>query len=29
MSTPQVPVGTIKSFGEFGPKYEVGQPIRH
>ena len=29
MSTPQVPIGTIKSFGEFGPKYEVGHPTRH
>jgi len=28
MSTPSVPVGTIKSFGAFGPKYEVGQPLR-
>lgn len=25
---PQVPLGTIKSFGPFGPKYEVGQAIR-
>lgn len=23
-----VPVGKIKSFGAFGPKYEVGQPLR-
>jgi hypothetical protein len=23
-----VPVGKIKSFGEFGPKYEVGPRIR-
>jgi hypothetical protein len=23
-----VPVGKIKSFGPFGPKYEVGQPLR-
>ena len=28
ISTPPVPVGTIKSFGSFGPKYEVGQPLR-
>lgn len=28
MSTPSVPVGTIKSFGAFGQKYEVGQPLR-
>ncbi|SNS48396.1 hypothetical protein SAMN05421770_1011170 [Granulicella rosea] len=27
-STPQVPVGTIKSFGAFGPKYEVGSAVR-
>lgn len=25
---PQIPVGKIKSFGPFGPKYEVGQAIR-
>ncbi|MCX7111180.1 MAG: DUF5397 family protein [Proteobacteria bacterium] len=25
---PPVPIGIIKSFGVFGPKYEVGQPIR-
>lgn len=24
---PPVPVGKIKSFGPFGPKYEVGQPL--
>ena len=23
-----VPVGKIKSFGPFGPKYEVGRPVR-
>jgi hypothetical protein len=23
-----VPTGIIKSFGPFGPKYEVGHPIR-
>lgn len=28
MSAPPVPVGTIKSFGAFGPKYQVGQPLR-
>ena len=28
MSPPFVPVGKIKSFGPFGPKYEIGQPIR-
>ena len=25
---PPVPVGTIKSFGPFGPKYEIGEPLR-
>lgn len=25
---PSVPKGTIKSFGVFGPKYEVGEPLR-
>lgn len=25
---PSVPVGKIKSFGAFGPKYEVGRPLR-
>lgn len=25
---PPVPVGKIKSFGPFGPKYEVGQALR-
>ena len=25
---PSVPVGKIKSFGPFGPKYEVGQVLR-
>lgn len=28
VSPPSVPVGKIKSFGAFGPKYEVGQPLR-
>ena len=28
MSVPSVPVGRIKNFGEFGPRYEVGQPVR-
>ena len=27
-TTPVVPVGKIKSFGAFGPKYEVGRAIR-
>lgn len=25
---PAVPVGKIKSFGPFGPKYEVGRTVR-
>ena len=25
--TPPVPVGEIKIFGPFGPKYEVGRPL--
>ena len=25
---PDVPLGKIKSFGPFGPKYEVGKPLR-
>ncbi len=25
---PPIPIGKIKSFGLFGPKYEVGQPLR-
>jgi hypothetical protein len=24
----QCPVGKIKTFGEFGPAYQVGQPVR-
>ena len=28
IAPPTVPVGKIKSFGPFGPKYEVGQPLR-
>jgi hypothetical protein len=28
VESPVVPVGMIKSFGLFGPKYEVGQPVR-
>ncbi len=28
ISAPTVPVGTVKSFGAFGPKYQVGQPLR-
>lgn len=27
VTPPPVPVGKIKTFGQFGPKYEVGQPI--
>jgi hypothetical protein len=26
--SPPVPTGKIKSFGPFGPKYEVGHPLR-
>lgn len=25
---PAVPIGRIKSFGPFGPKYEVGRAVR-
>jgi len=25
---PSVPIGKIKSFGEFGPKYEIGPAVR-
>jgi hypothetical protein len=28
ISSPPIPVGRIKSFGPFGPKYEVGQALR-
>jgi hypothetical protein len=28
ISPPPIPVGKIKSFGAFGPKYEVGQALR-
>jgi Family of unknown function (DUF5397) len=28
IAPPPVPVGKIKSFGVFGPKYEVGRPVR-
>ncbi len=28
IASPSIPIGTIKSFGSFGPKYEVGQPLR-
>lgn len=27
-SVPSVPVGSIKCFGVFGPKYQVGHPVR-
>lgn len=27
-SPPPIPVGKIKSFGPFGPKYEVGHVLR-
>lgn len=28
LAPPTVPVGKIKSFGPFGPKYEVGHALR-
>uniref|UniRef100_E6QSA2 Uncharacterized protein n=1 Tax=mine drainage metagenome TaxID=410659 RepID=E6QSA2_9ZZZZ len=28
ITAPSVPTGKIKSFGAFGPKYEVGKPLR-
>ncbi|CAK7047216.1 DUF5397 domain-containing protein [Kerstersia gyiorum] len=28
LASPSVPVGEIKSFGPFGPKYEVGKALR-
>lgn len=28
IAPPPVPVGKIKSFGPFGPKYEVGHALR-
>ncbi len=28
IAPPYVPVGRIKSFGAFGPKYVVGHPVR-
>jgi hypothetical protein len=28
VAPPAVPVGKIKSFGPFGPKYEVGHALR-
>lgn len=28
IDAPSVPVGRIKSFGPFGPKYEVGKALR-
>jgi hypothetical protein len=28
IAPPTIPVGKIKSFGAFGPKYEVGHAIR-
>jgi len=27
LAPPKIPVGKIKSFGFFGPKYEIGQPL--
>lgn len=28
IAPPSVPIGEIKTFGPFGPKYEVGQLLR-
>jgi hypothetical protein len=28
VAPPPIPVGKIKSFGAFGPKYEVGRALR-
>lgn len=28
VAMPSVPTGKIKSFGAFGPKYQVGRPLR-
>jgi hypothetical protein len=28
IAPPAIPVGKIKSFGAFGPKYEVGRALR-
>ncbi|OWT55145.1 DUF5397 domain-containing protein [Candidimonas nitroreducens] len=28
IAPPVVPIGKIKSFGPFGPKYEIGRPLR-
>ena len=28
IAPPPVPVGKIKTFGVFGPKYEIGQALR-
>ncbi len=28
VSPPPIPIGKIKSFGAFGPHYEVGKPLR-
>jgi hypothetical protein len=28
ISLPSVPIGKIKTFGDFGPKYEIGPVIR-
>ncbi|MBX3617490.1 DUF5397 family protein [Nitrosomonas sp.] len=25
---PELPIGTIKSFGSIGPKYQIGQALR-
>lgn len=28
VSPPSIPQGMFKSFGQFGPKYQVGRPLR-
>jgi hypothetical protein len=28
ITQPQVPVGTFKTFGEYGPPYQVGEALR-
>ncbi|HUY80470.1 MAG TPA: DUF5397 domain-containing protein [Acidobacteriaceae bacterium] len=28
VAPPSVPIGKVKSFGPFGPKYQVGQALR-
>ena len=28
ISSPSVPIGKIQTFGDFGPKYEIGRAVR-